>query len=81
LLKSINTNGERLVNAREEDDEDDEVQGHLQEGRWFEEGHHGGEEVVAWIQENAASQSHIASLKNSVFLTYKDKWVVVYYNS
>jgi hypothetical protein len=35
---------------------------------------------MAWVQENSASQSHGASLKNSVFLTYKDKWVVVYCN-
>ena len=55
-----------MVDTRQEDNEDDEVQGHLQEGRGFETGHQGGEEVLARIQENPASQSHGASLKNSV---------------
>ncbi len=39
-------NGEQVVDARKEDDEDDEVQGDLQEGGWVEEGDHGGEEEL-----------------------------------
>lgn len=48
-------NGECLVDAREEDDEADEVQGHLQEGGWTEEGDHGGEEVVARFEDEESS--------------------------
>jgi hypothetical protein len=39
-------NGEQVVDARKEDDEDDEVQGDVQEGGRVEEGDHGGEEEL-----------------------------------
>jgi hypothetical protein len=39
-------NGEQVVDARKEDDEDNEVQGDLQEGGRVEEGDHGGEEEL-----------------------------------
>jgi len=39
-------NGEQMVDARKEDDEDNEVQGDVQEGGRVEEGDHGGEEEL-----------------------------------
>lgn len=40
------TNGEQVADARQEDAEDDEVQGDIQEGGRVEEGDHGGEEAL-----------------------------------
>jgi len=48
-------NGERLADARKEDDETDEVQGDLQEGRRSQEGHHGGEEVMERCEDEESS--------------------------
>lgn len=45
-------NGEQVVDSRKEDDEDDEVQGDVQEGGRVEEGDHGGEEE---LQEDGGS--------------------------
>lgn len=39
-------NGEQVADARKEDDEDDEVQGDVQEGGRAEEGDYGGEEEL-----------------------------------
>lgn len=39
-------NGEQVVDARQEDDEDDEVQGDVQEGGRLEEGDYGSEEEL-----------------------------------
>lgn len=36
-----------MVDSCEENYEDDEVQGHLQEGRWAKEGHYGSQEELA----------------------------------
>jgi hypothetical protein len=44
-------NGECLVSPREEDDEAHEVEGELQEGGRAEESDHGGEEVVARVED------------------------------
>ena len=45
-------NGEQVVDSRKEDDEDNEVQGVLQEGGRVEEGDYGGEEE---LQEDGGS--------------------------
>ncbi len=39
-------NGEQVDCSRKEDDEDDEVEGDVQEGGWAEESDHGGEEAL-----------------------------------
>jgi hypothetical protein len=56
-------NGECLVSAREEDDEAHEVEGELQEGGRPEESDHGGEEVVARVEDEESSSPR-TSLKN-----------------
>ena len=48
-------NGECLVSPREEDDEDNEVQGDLQEGGRPQESDHGGEEVLERIEDEESS--------------------------
>ena len=83
------TNGEPLAHARQEDNEDDEVSRNIQEGRWLEESDQGGEKDVQEAQgrrfsiacECWRSSSHGSSLKKSVCVTYKQKWVVAYFNS
>ena len=47
----LNKNGERLAHSRKEDDVGDEAPRHLQEGRWSEEGHPGGEEDLQEVFE------------------------------
>jgi hypothetical protein len=48
-------NGESLADACKEDDEDDEVQGDLQEGGRAEESDYGSEEVVARVEDKESS--------------------------
>ena len=56
-------NGECLADARKEDDEDNEVQGDLQEGGRPQESDHGGEEVVARVEDEESSSPR-TPLKN-----------------
>lgn len=56
-------NGECLADAREEDDEAHEVEGDVQEGGRAQEGDHGGEEVVARVEDEESSSPR-TPLKN-----------------